>query len=410
MWLARVTSDKQTLKDTSQPYPQTNINDTMSAPQCPDTREPSPFIPAGIFPIIVLPPELKIQIASYLTPRGIFALLLSSPAFECLLYVFTTRYTREQVICKDRRLYCYTPLQYFCSRGVERVVKRMLEAGVDANEIDLRDNAHQISPLIQAVGFRSGNIVDLLLQHGARVDDVDQAQRRNLHFSTYWNTALHIAVGAPHSIPPRWDNDQEGYNRRGSEIPRIVDLLLAAGANANDLNMDRYTPLHIACATPHINPLCVRSLIAAGGDVSRITSWWEDHIQSIHFAANSGNVEVLQMLLDSGADAEAISMHGVRPLDLAVLHRRKAVVEMLVQAGANVSGKIQENGQDPEVLDPFELVTETATWEEFKAWVHARGLRWTGCTVGQWWNQGKEPGMIPLRRGQGRDMRSWLPI
>lgn len=372
------------------------------------TRQYHPllFVPSGIFPILSLPLELTTQIASYLTPREIFALLLVSPSFEHLLYVFTVNYTREQVIHEDRRNRHYTPLQFFCSRGVERVVRRMLEAGVNPNQV-IPSDPSQISPLIHAIGFRGANIVALLIQYGAHVNDIDGSLRKTMHSATRGNTPLQFVVGTPNSIPPRRTRDREGYNARGTELPRILQLLLDAGANVNARNELRHTALHIACATQHANPLFVRSLIAAGADINLTTDlipyWCERGIKPIHYAANAGHLEIVRILLDAGSSVNTRTRHWMMPLDLAILHMRRDLVELLVGVGAYV-------GDGSGSLDPFAMVHETATWEDLKSWLHARGVRGTGKSLSEWWNQGKAYGRTPVRSGENNKWKKWTGI
>ncbi|KAL0638689.1 hypothetical protein Q9L58_002267 [Maublancomyces gigas] len=367
------------------------------------------FVPAGIFPILSLPLELTIHIASFLTPRGIFALLLTSPAFEHLISVFTPRYTREEEIYEDRVPRHYTPLQYFCSRGVERVVRRMLESGVNPNQVITGDTNHQTSPLIHAIAFRSPNIVELLLRHGANVDEVDIFPRKIMHSDSRNNTPLQIAVGAPNSIPPRRTHDRIGYAIRGAELPRIVQLLLNAGANVNARNQATQTPLQIACSTVPGNPLIVRSLLAAGADIdpgtNRIQYWYERDFRPFHYAANAGNVEIVRILIDTGVNVNARTRHLMTALDMAILHMRRDLVEVLVAGGADVStpGACR-------AVDPFHVVSQTATWEEFRVWLHARGVQGNGNVLNKWWTEGKGRGMHKSRAGDNSAWKKWTYI
>lgn len=371
----------------------------------PITRQnppPPPFVPLGIFPLASLPCELTLQIASYLTPREIYAVLLASPALSDVLYVFNARYTREQVIFEDRLLRFYTPLQYFCSRGVECVVRRLLEKGVDPNGLSSGDRKHEISPLLHAIGFRSAPIVSLLLQYGAIVHG---------HNIEGENTALHVAVGPPHTIPPRRLHDQAGYNNRARELPLIVQALLDAGAEVKRLNRTRHTPLQTACATANANMAIVKSLIAAGSDVACrgvlipiFSSFGDGDIQLMHYAANAGNLEIIQMLLDSGVDVEVKTRDGMRALDLGILHMRREVVELLISAGADVSTVITDECDEP-LLSPFELVGPAATWEQTKDWLYSRGWQPKWRSLSEWWVQGKGPGKTPRRPGQSKDFQ-----
>lgn len=384
----------------------------MFTPHGPTTRRnpsPPPFVPSGIFPILSLPAELTIQIATYLTPRGIYALLLTSPAFEHLLYVFTTEYRREQVVSEDRAHRYYTPLEYFCSRGVPRVVKRILDTGVNPNETTATPNTNlHTSPLLHAIAFRSSAIVSLLLQHGAHVNHHDEIPRKVMRCPSRGNTPLHFAVGAPHSIPPRRAHDRDGFQARAAELPHILRLLLDAGAEVEARNELRQTPLHVACAAQDGNPQLARMLIANGANVNRNSDlhshWYEWGVKPIQYAANAGNVQVVRMLLLAHADVDTRTRNGMRPLDLAVLHMRRDMVQVLVDAGADSSAMV---GDGTRSLDPFQVVEETATWEEVRAWLGSRGVRGNGQYLGDWWKQGKRPGRAPVRAGAKNEWLKW---
>lgn len=57
----------------------------------------------------------------------------------------------------------------------------------------------------------------------------------------------------------------------------------------------------------------------------------------LHWAAQHGHVEVVQTLIDNGADVNARDVFGRTPLHLAVGHPR--IISLLLDAGANVDAR-----------------------------------------------------------------------
>lgn len=372
-----------------------------------------------------LPTELTIKIVSYLTPRGIFALLIAIPAFSSVvLFAIDERYKSEQWVFEgdtEEGLHReYTPLQYFCSRGVEPVVQRLLATGADPNEIYFDDRKNQVPALVHAINFRSTRVVLLLLEHGAWVDDQNHptpdTDTVSFHYVYRAVSPLHIAVEAANQILPR-NNDQPQYLKRAVELPAIVQLLLSAGGDVHGLDGTGATALQTACAAVDTDPQIVQALIAAGSDITRLAGLnsvgrglclsrfyrREGNITMLHYAANAGNMAVAQILLDSGADVNARTRQGIRALDLGVLHMRTDIVEMLIQAGADVRTDVTEGlGQD-RILDPFEVAKETATWDQFIEWLRLRGCNSAWRSLSQWWIQGERPGTNRRRIGQPED-------
>lgn len=342
--------------------------------------------------------------------------MLAFPAFSDVLYVFNSQYTREQLVFEDSLYRWYTPLQYFSSRGIQPVVQRLLETGADANEMSVGDNKHQIAPLVHAITFRSASIVALLMHHGACVN----ASASDSSFSP-----LHVAVGSAHAISPRRLHTGDDYAARAAEVPRIVQLLLDAGADVQARSWSwtgpkvMQTVLQTACATVNASPVVVRSLITAGADMScvgttplppvmipprgRRAIHEEAGIALIHYAANAGNTHVIRILLDAGADVEVATRGGMRALDLAVLHKRRDVVEILISAGADVNtGAVDGTA----ALDPLAMIEEAATWEQLMEWLQLRGWRGRKRSLFQWCNSGRDPLMPPGRAGQAKFFKS----
>lgn len=136
----------------------------------------------------------------------------------------------------------------------------------------------------------------------------------------------------------------------GSGYMRILEQLLAAGANTEATNADGVTPLYVAVQLGLVAP--VERLLAAGAnteaaDIDGLTPLWH--------AVNLGLYRVVEMLLDAGADTEVrgtttitrgdttFSLWEVRddrnftPLGLAVRQHRRGFVELLLQRGADAS-------------------------------------------------------------------------
>ena len=158
-------------------------------------------------------------------------------------------------------------------------------------------------------------------------------------------TALHFAV-------------QEGHDD-------VVEVLIDAGADIDARTSEGCTHLHYACGGGKL--AIVKVLVKAGADVCATYSEGttcvmsavhdrhtetvrylvslpdvdvnheeNDSFTALHFAVQEGHHDVVEVLIDAGADIEAKSSEGCAPLHYACGDGKLAIVKLLVKAGADV--------------------------------------------------------------------------
>lgn len=425
---------------------------------------PPPLFPSPFFPILHLPPELTIHIASFLTPRDNFALLLTSHAFDHILAVFTTCYTRVQVFWDAGDVEHFTPLEYFCSRGVERVVQRMLQNGVNPNktvptgdvadtdlllhELDAMrsylprsqveqldtllsslnaphdpahasartnrisdlirkfdlDPPHHISPLIHAVWNPSPKIVDLLLQYGADPNERETSQQFIFDNYSTDNTPLHFAVGEPPEPLGGYytpENDTpEIADDRRVMLEQIVQLLIDAGADVNARNVFLHSPLHVACATTDGNPVFVRALIAAGADMNL-----KAHLLDFE----DERVKPIHYAVNAGhADIVQVLLDAGAGIEFRTRSRLRPLDLAVLHRRSDLVKMLVAAGADlrdlvgggTSLLDPFAFMTETTTPKDLKIWFRARLVRANRDTLAEWLAVGMGTNLPPEIMGE----------
>ena len=97
-------------------------------------------------------------------------------------------------------------------------------------------------------------------------------------------------------------------------------------------NRDGWYALHLASRSGSAS--LVRLLIHSGGASSRIRSSASAQTP-LHVAAARGHAEVVSVLLDAGADIDAMDSDGVTPIAMAAASGHTAVVRTLLDRGAN---------------------------------------------------------------------------
>jgi ankyrin repeat protein len=119
--------------------------------------------------------------------------------------------------------------------------------------------------------------------------------------------------------------------------PRVVEILLAHGADINRPAANRFAnaPLQVALLTRQTE--VVRVLIAHGADVRFKQS---ENVTALHEAAQSGDVESAKLLLEAGADPNVRTgvlddgSSGLTALDIAKREGHADVVALLARASA----------------------------------------------------------------------------
>lgn len=113
----------------------------------------------------------------------------------------------------------------------------------------------------------------------------------------------------------------------------MLALLLQHGAKLEATNKSGFTALH--CATwvhPHLN--AARFLVAIGADVKASHAY--KTLTPLHFAAESGSVELVQLLLDHGA---ITTQTNESPLNMAAKNGHEAVVRLLIARKADLNAR-----------------------------------------------------------------------
>jgi ankyrin repeat protein len=243
----------------------------------------------------------------------------------------------------------FTPLFFAVREGRTNVVLRLLQAGADVNEVmrpkksELPD-AHESTPLILATETAHFELAAALLRAGADP---------NAHPFGY--AALHAVTSA--RKPIRGDGNPPPIGSGNISSLEIVDRLVAHGADVNVRlengvsELGRFTttgstPFLMAARASDI-PL-MKLLLKLGADSAMANA---DRCPPLLAAAGVGALgdgdetagtedealEAVRLLLDLGAEVNAVDDNGETALHGAAYQNRPKVVELLLDRGADIS-------------------------------------------------------------------------
>ncbi len=193
-----------------------------------------------------------------------------------------------------------TPLHYAAYYGHRKMIAHLIANGVDP---DVTDDMG-IRPLQYASRRLQGLTVDLLIELGARPDD------------------LFDAVNA-------------------GDVARVQELL-AHGADVNALDMFG-TPLHRAAVTGQV--YIASMLIDAGADLEATAD--PEGFRPLHVAALNHQSAIARLLLDRGALVDSRDSVGRTPLGIAANYESVGVAAELLARGADPTAKDASYGDTP---------------------------------------------------------------
>jgi ankyrin repeat protein len=216
-----------------------------------------------------------------------------------------------------------TPLWIASLNGSAAMVRRLLQAGANPNAALLLGE----TPVMVASRSGSTEVVEQLLAKGANVNA--RAARGQ--------TALMWAVAQKH--------------------PGVVKVLLAGGADVHAksdvwsqvMAVPPHGLLEYNRAIPHGGDTALmfaarvgdldsaRLLVAAGANVNDADAWG---VSSTVLAAHSGYTDLVEFLLDRGADPKAAAA-GFSALHAAIMHRDEKMVAALLAHGADPNAPLQ---------------------------------------------------------------------
>jgi ankyrin repeat protein len=114
---------------------------------------------------------------------------------------------------------------------------------------------------------------------------------------------------------------------------KALEKLTPADLNLRD--QDGRTPLMHAVLTENADPILVRLLVQHGADVN--TADFDQKWTPLHFAARDHKEEIVRILLEAGANVDAIDSFGNTPLWRAVMTASSnlAAIRALIKHGAD---------------------------------------------------------------------------
>ena len=251
------------------------------------------------------------------------------------------RLIRAGANVKAANRYGITPLYLACVNGSAAIIGKLLNAGADANA----ESTEGETALMTA--SRTGNVdaVKVLLAHGADV---------NARESWHGETALMWAVAQKHAAVAR-ELIAKGADVNARSTTNKWERQNSAEPREKWLPLGGLTVLEFAARQGCVD--CVPVLLQAGADINAVD---QDGITSLLSAMINGHYDVANVLIEKGANPNIADRTGRTPLYSAVDdHTMPAsnrpspkeidnevssldVVKALVAKGANINAQLKQ--------------------------------------------------------------------
>jgi ankyrin repeat protein len=245
-----------------------------------------------------------------------------------------------------------TPFMYAVLYGDAPFIEQLLKKGADPNA---RNDARATSLMWAATNLEKTRV---LLAHGAEVNTVSADMR----------SPLMIAAGAPAGRPivrlllERGANPNPTANPPGESSP-LIQAAMAADAERMQMLIDKGADVKKAGATALA--VAVNTNCSACVDLLAQHNLDKDaYTMSLGMVVNFGSLQTVKLMLDHGAEINAVDPSGRTALMYAAVSDLVPVeiVKMLIERGADVNARSQHKNSgdsDMSVLDIARMQGET---------------------------------------------------
>ena len=235
-----------------------------------------------------------------------------------------------------------TPLHLAAGGGHGRIIKLLLEGGADVNFA----SPEGITPLHVAAFNNQRYAVKRLIAAGAKVD----AESTKDNVTPLLGAA---SKGFTDTIEVLLDNTDQS-DLQGNYGSSVLHVALHQGHSETAmLLIERNIATHLACESCGQSSLAtaaseglsdiVQILIDTGADIH---TKWSDGQTALHIATENGHIEVAKLLIENGADVNALYGSKWTPLHVAAENDRGGIAELLIENGALINAK-DRGGQTP---------------------------------------------------------------
>ena len=224
-----------------------------------------------------------------------------------------------------------TALNKAALKGDIGAVQNLIKSKADVNE---KSSSIRVTPLISAAEKGHTEIVKLLLDHDAEVDAGDKYGRSALMRATWYGHDAVVAIlldrGTDVNASDTWGHTPLMMAAKGGHIS-TARTLLDQGAYLNEKDNWGITPLMYAVTNNRTE--AARFLLKMGADVNA-----ESKAQQTALIATvvhgTGKIEILELLVEAGADPNIMGNDGKTALEWAVENNQAEAVNYLKQLSA----------------------------------------------------------------------------
>lgn len=214
------------------------------------------------------------------------------------------------------------------------------EEKVTSNDDDtLQPNDENFELFIEAIDDGNLKLVKYFIENGV---DVNQLTRRGWsplmvaaseNHSTIASVLLENGAQVNFMNSQGWTALSEAADEGAYDTAKI---LIAAGAKTNISNNEEgISPLAVAASEGYLN--IIELLLESGANLSS-----SDNYQPLHVAAEEGHLDIVKFFISKGVDVDQRDFHQRTALSYAAEERQTIIAQFLIENGADISLRDEE--------------------------------------------------------------------